>query len=268
MHRLLREPLFHFIALGGAVFAFEAATQDETHPPQTIVVDENLRTDLASAFSSRNGRMPDREELAQAVEHWVDDEILYREGVALGLDRHDPLIRSRVIEKMRFTLKNATSIAEPSDRELRAFYDAHQSEYEQPARFDFSQVAFEGHEEPARTAAEQALAELTDGRDAPSFGDRHRAYEQRTPRNVEAMFGAVFAKRLITAPLGTWVLLESNVGFHAVQVRERRAAGAPDYEQLRTRVESDWRLSQEHVQAMEMLEEVRASYKVASKDDA
>ena len=39
------------------------------------------------------------EELRAAVDAYVRDEMLYREGLALGLDRDDPVVRNRIRQK-------------------------------------------------------------------------------------------------------------------------------------------------------------------------
>ena len=92
--RLLREPLVHFLALGAALFAlYGALDRDGFDAPDEIVVDRARLASLAAEFERRWRRPPTPEERRELVESWVREEILVREGVALGMDRDDPVVR-------------------------------------------------------------------------------------------------------------------------------------------------------------------------------
>src|SRR5207248_7665707 len=55
---------------------------------------------------------------AGVVERAVDDEILYREALARGLDRRDPSVRFRLVEKMRFLVEGENGTGAGGDDEL------------------------------------------------------------------------------------------------------------------------------------------------------
>src|SRR5690606_31667910 len=91
--RLLGEPLVHFLALGAALFAlYGALDRDGFDAPDEIVVDRARLASLAAEFERRWRRPPTPEERRELVESWVREEILVREGVALGMDRDDPVV--------------------------------------------------------------------------------------------------------------------------------------------------------------------------------
>src|SRR5262245_51458311 len=143
--QILREPLLHFAVLGAALFGvyrFVAPTQSDT---STIVISTEQIASIAAQFSGAWQRPPSREELERLIEARVRDEVLYREGLAIGLDRDDPVVRNRVKQKMEVLSEDALN-AEPTDAELQAYLDAHTDQFALPASVSFQQIYFD----PAR----------------------------------------------------------------------------------------------------------------------
>jgi hypothetical protein len=82
--RLLREPLFHFIAIGGLIFALYAAVNDTDEAPVNVIVIAPERIDqLATEFSAVWKRMPTDDELDFLIEEEVRAEVYYREAPAM-----------------------------------------------------------------------------------------------------------------------------------------------------------------------------------------
>ena len=177
--RWLARPPVHFVAIGLALFALErhAATPLPVTPrPMVVITAERLAQARAQVGpSTASEPAPDEQGI---VERAVDEEILYREALARGLDRRDPSVRFRLVEKMRFLdeatgatdddlyrkaialgldrddvivrgilvrqmrllLKRAPNEAVPGDAELLAYLDRHRDEYVEPGRVTFWHV--------------------------------------------------------------------------------------------------------------------------------
>jgi len=74
--RLLREPLFHFIAIGGLIFALYAAVDDARKAPADVIVITPERIDqLAAGYNSVWQRMPTDEELDALIDAEVREEV-------------------------------------------------------------------------------------------------------------------------------------------------------------------------------------------------
>jgi len=95
----MREPLLHFILLGAALFGIDHAIASRDEDPHTIVIDAQVDAQAIQVFRQARDRDPDDDELYALRKVWLDNEVLYREGMALGLDRGDKAIRERVIFK-------------------------------------------------------------------------------------------------------------------------------------------------------------------------
>ena len=172
IHRLIREPLLHFALLGGALFAAYAAFAPVKSESSRIVISENQIISIEAQFHNTWQRSSTPEELTGLIENYVREEVLYREGVALGLDRDDPVIRGRVKQKVEVLSEDVLS-KEPTEADLKEYFAAHRTLFEEPPAFTFEQVYFD----PARHGAglstdiSATLAGLRAGKQAEGFGD-------------------------------------------------------------------------------------------------
>jgi hypothetical protein len=96
--RFLRDPLLHFLAIGGAIYLLFVATADHrpaVSPANVIVVGPAQVDLLKASFESVWLRPPSDDELQVMTDEFIREEIFYREALALGLDRDDTVIRQR-----------------------------------------------------------------------------------------------------------------------------------------------------------------------------
>ena len=92
-----RSPVVHFFAIGlGLALLRARVPAPGAHPTTLIVVTPEVIDRLAANLPSRTGRL-DR----AAFESWLDDEVLYREGVARGLG-WNPASIARMVQVARF----------------------------------------------------------------------------------------------------------------------------------------------------------------------
>lgn len=136
--RWLREPLLHFLLLGGVLFlVFRLVGEKTSAPPpgnratteREIVVTPGLLENLTVSYERNNGRKPTAAELEVAVEEFVREEVLCREARALGLDRDDTQVRRRLRQRMEFAAEASVPATPPTEAELENFLRAN------PARF-------------------------------------------------------------------------------------------------------------------------------------
>jgi hypothetical protein len=99
---IARAPAFHFFLIGAVLFALDAALVTEAAPRarEPIVISATRVTEIRDDYHRMTGIPPTPAELAALVDREADDEMLYREALLLGLDRGDPAVDWRVIEKM------------------------------------------------------------------------------------------------------------------------------------------------------------------------
>lgn len=272
----LREPLLHFAALGVLLFAADAAWGPERAPApadtatpsrrEPIVVDDRVRADLAATWRLSHAAPPTEAEMAALVEDWIREEILYREGLARGLDRGDPEIRDRIAAQMAYLLEARLPAAEPTEAELRAFFEAEPERWAKNELVDFVQVFVDGKDDAARARAEQLLQALQGGASPAGLGDTFsggRRYRRRKIPDLAAHFGDAFVAGMNIQPLGVWALRESRFGLHLVRIEARSPAEAPAFEAVRDRVAHDLRRERRTDGLARAIAELRAGWEVA-----
>lgn len=118
--RLLKEPLLHFILIGAALFGVYALVNRTVETAVISVTPEKIQR-LQSAFSNDWDRAPSAEELQELIHDYVRDELAVREGLALGLDRGDPVVRQRIRQKLELMVEEGAVVRAPADTELEIY---------------------------------------------------------------------------------------------------------------------------------------------------
>jgi hypothetical protein len=246
--RLLREPLVQFLLLGAGLFLlYHAVSPDPEVAPNRIVVDAGQVARLAQQFERTWLRPPTPVELSALIEGHVKEEILYREALALGLEKNDLVIRRRLGQKMEFLNEDASAQREPTDAELQAYLDANAKNFRAPARTSFRQVYLKAGRDGAETRARAELlrARLMKNSKWSEAGDvtlLPPALENATDREISGYFGESFAKALNKVPIGAgWNgPIESGYGLHLVNVGARDPGSALPLSVVRDAVEREW----------------------------
>ena len=264
MRAVLREPLLHFLLLGAALFALDAIGSDETEGDR-IVVSELVRRDLAQSWESAHGEQPSADQIDELVERWIDEEVLYREGLARGLGRDDPGVRARVVSQMGFVLSEQLVVPDPTDAELRAWYDRHRDELAEGTRVDFTHVFVEGADEAARARATEMLELVRGGASPAGLGDRFsggRRYRHREVDDLTETFGHEFARGVETQAIGVWELLPSRYGVHVVRVDARSESRAPSFDEVSERARDAWTEERRTAIVEERIDALRGAYRI------
>lgn len=270
LRKILREPLLHFLVLGAGLFLLFGGVGDPTDErPDRIVVTEAKIANLAELFRQTWRRPPTQAELDGLIEDHVEEEILYREALALGLDRDDIVIRRRLRQKMEFVSEDIMAQAEPSDAELQAFLAEHSDRFREPSRVSFTQVYLspDRRGEDAWGDAERMLVALQAGRSDPAeAGDPfllEHEYQELAAHDVERLFGGAFADRIAELPVDRWSgPVKSGYGVHLVLVRERTPARLPEFEEVRDAVADEWRAARRAEANRVFYDRLRARYEV------
>ena len=174
MKRLLKEPLFHFLAAGLGLFVlFGLVNRDEADDdPMVIVVDrDELLTFVQYRIKAFNPELAEKklasmseEELQRFIDDYVREEVLHREALALGLDEGDYVIRRRLVQKLEYITEGfAEGSAALDDAAVQRYFDANKSDYYVEPYVTFTHGFFETEDRPrgeVRALADTALIKL------------------------------------------------------------------------------------------------------------
>ncbi|KPK51571.1 MAG: hypothetical protein AMJ63_11965 [Myxococcales bacterium SG8_38_1] len=270
--RLLREPLVQFLLLGaGLFFLYQVVSPAPETAPNRIVVDRAQVARLAQQFERTWLRPPTRAELSGLIDDRVTEEILYREALALGLEKNDLVIRRRLRQKMDFLNEDLGAQRRPTEAELQAYLDAHAEKFAAPARTSFNQVYLKHDRNPAvgRKRADEVRVQLSTGSIQPSeAGDATllpRGLENASAREISRSFGEVFIAALEQVPVGSgWSgPIETEYGLHLVNVSARDPGGPLPLAEVRAAVEREWSAAQRAESKAKFYAELRKRYSVS-----
>lgn len=272
--KILKDPLTHFLALGGVlflVFSLLNPSSGVDSDPKTIVVD---RAALLTFIQYRSKAFqPERssaaldamsaDDLQGLIDDYVREEALYREALALGLDANDYIIKRRMIQKVDFITQGFGEAATTTNNEdLEAFYRDNKETYREDGLITFTHVFFDGERrslDEAKALAEAKLNELSENNekfsDAPKHGDRFPYgvnHVERTRAHVKSQFGAEMTNALFAkdAEDGLWQgPFLSPYGAHLAMIVMKQPSRVPDLDEIGTRVEADLRRERQREQA-------------------
>ena len=271
----LREPLLHFVLIGIAVFAVYAYMhrgRGGVESSRQIVVSLDELQQMDTYFVSQWHRQPTPAEFQAMVEDKVREEVLYREGMAMGLDKDDTIVKRRMAQKMQFLAEDVAAAHEPSAAELKTWFEKNSSKFALPSRYSFRHLYFSPDKRGtnAQDNAAKALTKIAgqpeDSKLAVSLADSFMFqdyYGDRTPEALAKEFGPQFAVALEKVKPGSWQgPIESGYGWHLVFVDTIIPGRIPALEEIEPDVKTAWLGEQKATAWHKAYAEMRAKYAV------
>ncbi|HQR47736.1 MAG TPA: peptidylprolyl isomerase [Steroidobacteraceae bacterium] len=253
IRRFLREPLVHFLLLGAALFGlyrYYGPTTDAGPSSKQIRFTLDDLGQMIAVFRSQWQREPTPQELSLLVEEKVQQEILYREAIAMGLDQDDEIVKRRMAQKMQFLAEDVATSREPTTDELQAWFAKNSQRFAMPPRISFRHLYFSPDRRGTRArddaarALEQLAGKPEDAPLASTLADPFMFqdyYRDRAPDYLGKEFGPQFAQAVEKLPAGSWQgPVESGFGWHLVYVDTVIPGRVPDFEEVEPDVKTAW----------------------------
>ena len=273
VRRWLGEPLLHFLILGVALFAMSAYLNrglgGGASSTQIALTLDSLRQ-LEMSFEAQWQRPPTAEEFSRLVENKVQEEVLYREALTMGLDKDDTIVKRRMAQKVQFLAEDVAAAHEPTTDALKSWFEQNPAKFALPSRFSFRHLYFSPDRRGARARedATKALAQLAgqpeDAELAASLADPFMFqdyYRDRAPDYLGKEFGPQFTRAVEQLSPGAWQgPIESGFGWHLVYVDTVIPGRIPAFEEIESDVRTAW-LGEQKARAWEKAyKDIRAKY--------
>lgn len=234
----LREPLLHFVVLGAVLFGIDHALSARRSDPHVIVLGEAVDKEASQLFAAARGREPSKAELEALRKVWLDNEVLYREGLAMRLDQGDPMIRDRIVFKALSTIDAGVRVPPADDVTLRAYFEKNRARYDEPARYDFEEaVPTAGQDEPSV----RALVDRLNSSPPTDVAASLRVFRGRPLANLVQSYGDRFPAELEVGPRGSWRAIRTRDAWRAMRLVSIAPARPAEYDSLRGVVMQDWK---------------------------
>jgi len=234
---------------------------------KNIFVSDQEILSLISAWKSQVGRDPTDDELARIINNLIDEEILYREALSMGLDKNDTIIKRRLAQKISF-LKEESIPNSPSINELKDFFNKNKEKYFVQASFSFNHYFFSINNDSLNRAS-KALIDINEDKQINSdpfyLG---KSFGNETYRNIESNFGPDFSAKFIDAPINTWIgPIKSAYGHHIVLINSSTEGYIPKLEEVLQQVEVDYLQIKREEAVNDFLTKIRTEYTVFINPD-
>lgn len=291
--RLFKEPLVQFLAIGLVLFGGERALNADSYADShyKILVDDKVLIQFlqqqAKKFKPEQAIQAlaamDNSELKTLTDDYVRGEVLYREALALDLDRNDPIIRRRLMQKMDYLAQGFYDEIEPlTENDLTSFYEAHKEDYRQPASATFTHVFLSNDKrESAQSKAEaESLLTVINNRRVPfekagRYGERflyNRNYVNRDSQEIASHFGQLFEQKLFdlrpALPMtdAQWQgPLSSNYGWHLVLLTKKVESFVPVLAEISGVVLADAQRQQQSERKRLAVDALLAKYQIIKR---
>lgn len=282
--KLLISALFSF-ALGAIAMYFYLLEPEQPPQAPTVHVDREalifelqVLSGLTFEEASDSISQLSNEEQQVLIEAYVRDEVMYREAGIKDLGTRDSLIRTTMVERME-TYRHALDYdtLDFTEEEIRAYFDAHKSDYYNDARLTFAHVfanATRGNALYRARMERESLNQFSipyDG--APGQGDLfkyHTYYTNRPSSYIDLHFGDGFAELLAKQPISKthWIgPFESNAGFHNVLLLAKKPGREAVYEEVKHQVLADMHTQHYAHLNMQAIQELIDKYEVTLSAD-
>lgn len=269
--RAVREPLLQFLGIALVLFIANQWIHGSSVQisSESITISKGRVHQLAESYRLLSGRLPSRAELQALVNDFADEEIAYREAIAMGLDADDTIVRRRMRQKLEFLAEEAEASEEPTDEQLAGWLAEHIADYRLPERVSFRQImaSADVHGVRVNEEATALLKQLRTGADASRLGDPSMlpsTLPLTTQQGVAALFGVSFAEAMFAhASEGWFGPIATPLGAHLVLVLKREPARTPELAEIRGKLRSDWIEARRRGQREQFLARLRHRYSVA-----
>jgi peptidyl-prolyl cis-trans isomerase C len=261
--------------IGVALFVGYSVLYPKSETPSEsnrIVLTPDDLVQMSVAWLAQGRSPPTPEQMQNLIELKVREEVLFREAIALGLDKDDTIVKRRLAQKMEFLAEGAAIENDPSTETLKAWFKDNQQRFALLPRVSFRHLYFSSdrHGERTREAAARALEQVAGqpavSSSAATLGDPFMYqdyYGDRSFDDIAKLFGLNFARALVSIKPGSWQgPVESGYGWHLVFVDSSAPSRVPAFEEIESDIKASWIAGQRAQAKAKAYETMRARYQV------
>lgn len=257
--RFIEEPLLIFTTIAVLIFLGDYLISLTKNDPKAIVITPEIREDIKQIYINSLKREPTPVDMKILIDRWVDNEVLYREGLALGLDKGDSSIRERVIFKTLSVTQAEITLPKLNDNDLQKWFTAHEDQYDSPALINFEEAVVSG--KPSKDDLTNFINALN-GKGHSSIDSSLEIFKDRPRFTIVDGYGEEFTNALEKLTLKEWVSLESKMGTRVVRLIGVKPGDKANFEPLKTKVYTDWKNQTAAELSTKAIRELGKKYKI------
>ena len=264
--RMLKDPLFIVLGIGILLFFIDDRVNNDSFDNRHIFLGKTEVENIANQWAHSIGRRPSSQELERLIDAHLDEEVMVREALSMGLDQNDIVIRRRLAQRARLLLEDRVAIEPVVPEEILQYFKTHKKSYRSAEQISFSHIFFSPEERSdSRADAEAALTQVNDT-NWKQFGDTfllQNSYKDVSAGRIRRDFGSRFSTNLSKAESNRWDgPIQSVYGHHLVLLSSRAPPKDAIFEKVKFEVQKDLELERQNSANDAYFDQVRKQYTV------
>ena len=254
-----------FFVVGFLIYLIDSTIN--SYNEKEIYISDQEIISLVTAWKSQVGRNPNNDEITRIINNLVEEEILYREALLLGLEKEDRIIKRRLAQKISF-LKQESIPKAPTYNDLSNYYNNNKDKYFIDPKYTFTHYFFSSDNDSNKRSKE-AFSNIDlnfEIESDPFFLGKN--FVDITKRDIESDFGNNFSDHFDSIELDKWLgPFKSAFGHHIIYVTSYQEGFYPDINKVLKKVEVDFMLYQKDMALEKYLNEIKSEYKIYINPD-
>ena len=258
IQKLVQEPTVHFFLMAIVIFVIYAISQ--TNRENLLEVDQR-EIDARVFIQEMTAGQPLNDEQRQFIaSNYVEEQILVREAIALGLN-NDARIHDMLAQKMRHVLSG--DVIQPTADDLNNYYEENLERYRTLPLVSVNELVLNTQDE----LSAEVQAFLNSGSDAEMILAATAGNEAPLPNvnriDLANIFSPEFSEQVFNAESESWVgPYTSNRGQHWLKITERSEANLPPLNEITDRVRLDWIAEEEEILLQQEVDKLWDQYTI------
>tara|TARA_X000000368_G_C23054070_1_gene722976 strand:- start:1511 stop:2314 length:804 start_codon:yes stop_codon:yes gene_type:complete len=258
----LKKKITIFLILGFLIYFIDIFINEDENSKDIFISDQEINS-LTNAWESQVGRPPNDDEIISIINDYVQEEILYREALNIGLDRDDRIIKRRLAQKITF-LKQETFLEKPPLDEILNFYESNKDMYYINPTYSFTHYFF-SIENNSETRANVFYKELNNNKilskSDPFLLGKNFAY--KSSNEIDRDFGMNFSENFNNLQLNIWHMpMKSSFGYHIVKIVDKKDGYLPKIDDIFMQVELDYSNIRKEQLLEKYISDIKSEYNI------
>ena len=260
----MRNKLFIFFIIGIFLYLIDIGLNSDED--KNIYISDQEVISLINAWKSQVGREPTDDEISRIINNLVQEEILYREALSLGLEREDKIIKRRLAQKISF-LKQESILKDFSQKEIIDFYKANRDKYYVPDSYTFTHKFFASN----NNSKERAQNHLNNSNGLYENSDPFflgKNFADVSSVEINSNFGSSFSSYFKNPPINQWIgPYKSSFGHHNLYITNYTPGFHPTLEEIYNQLLVDLNQLKRDSAISDFIKEVGPEYSVVINPD-
>jgi hypothetical protein len=260
----LKNKVFIFFIIGIFLYLIDIGLNSDED--KNIYISDQEVISLINAWKSQVGREPTDDEISRIINNLVQEEILYREALNLGLEREDKIIKRRLAQKISF-LKQESILKDFSQKEIIDFYKTNRDKYYVPDSYTFTHKFFASN----NNSKERARNHLNNSNGLYENSDPFflgKNFADVSSVEINSNFGSNFSLYFKNPPINQWIgPYKSSFGHHNLYITNYTPGFHPTLEEIYNQLLVDLNQLKRDSAISDFIKEVGPEYSVVINPD-